>query len=206
MPYPGFWAKWDMADMFALMPFAQFVRREYQNRVKIGWDDKNQWLTIPVDAEYKEAICNVKIGSTYNGEKMCRTLEYVYGKEPFWTKYGWRLLAAFSGTKPGKDLYDLNRNLIDWMRVEMDVWPEATERLALEDEPASAALARWTVSEGCDTYVSGQGGLGYMDMGEFDAAGVKVETLEPRIAKGFRTVSGISVLLRHGPDWRKVLE
>jgi len=38
LPYPGFWLKMDRADVFGLMPNAQFSKGDYMNRVQIGWE------------------------------------------------------------------------------------------------------------------------------------------------------------------------
>ena len=94
LPYAGFWLKMDSADIFGLMPEAQFSKGDYTNRVLIGWEDKKQWLTLPVKQKLKQRISEVELSDEIRMDKVSKTIEQTYGKRRFWKDYGEKVTRA----------------------------------------------------------------------------------------------------------------
>lgn len=203
MPYLGYWVKMDRADTFGHMPDVQFVKREYQNRVKVGWDGYCGWLTVPVvRGPWPCAIECVEVHPDWKSDLVCRRLQQLYGKRPFWGRYGKTIQEILSD---GHDkLVELNLELINYLVGALEI---TTKLVVVRSDGASASdnLARWATEAGADVYLSGLGGKNYLDQEAFVRAGVRVIYNECEIAYPYKTVSVLSALMDRGPGWRELV-
>ena len=202
LPYPGFWAKMDRADVFGLMPKAQFTKGDYQNRVKIGKDDNARWLSLPVTREFGCSIDQVRLAENCKLKKIVGPIRDTYSKYPFWKDYGDAICDLFLIT--GSRLYDVNRLYIIQLQTFLGIRKPLKQMPANTDNP-SGDLARWAVNNECDTYLSGPGAKAYLNEEVFKDYNVKLIYTDTRIKEGFRTVSILTALFEYGPNWRAVL-
>lgn len=204
LPYPGFWAKMDRADVFGLMLKAQFTKGDYQNRVKIGKDDNARWLTLPVTREFGCSIDQVRLSDNYNTKKIVGPLKDTYSSYRYWQDYGLEICDVIARAKPKDSLEGLNTSLLVLLRQWLGLTTLLTAMPANTDNP-SEDLARWTRECNCDTYLSGPGAKVYLNEEVFKDYNVKLVYADTHIKEGFRTVSILTALFEYGPNWRVVL-
>lgn len=199
LPYPGFWLKMDNADCFGVMPKAQFSKGGHINRVQIGYDETKNWVTVPVVQKLGQRIDEVLIADNAKLDKLWRSIEQTYSKKKYWSAYGHRLYSALS--TPANTLSDLNLELLGVLKQCLDV---STVVLTMPENSGNPSkdLLYWAIEQGCDTYVSGSAGRGYLDTQLFRDAKVGVYYQQCEIVENYRTVSILSVLMDFGPDWR----
>lgn len=199
LPYPGFWLKMDGADRFGLMPKAQFSKGGHINRVQIGYDEAKNWLTVPVTQNLGQNIDQVRISEVRRLESLRRTIEQTYGKKKYWSLYGPQILESFK--IPRENLAGLNIELIHTLRRLLNIETVIVDMPENSGDP-SKDLLEWTLAQGCETYISGSAGRGYLNTQIFRDAGVSVYYQQCDIAENYKTVSILSVLMDFGSDWR----
>ena len=167
LPWLGYFDKMDRADAFVLLDNVQYKKNEFVNRNRIksaaGW----QWLTTPVRYRFPERIDEVRIdnGVTWRRQH-AQALLSNYGKAPHFPEYR----AFFEGTydQPWERLCDLNihavRGLAELLGIRREM-PLASG-WALSDDP-TGRLVDICRRAGADTYLSGAGGQGYLDLSSF---------------------------------------
>lgn len=216
-PYPGFFYKMYMSDVFVLSDDVAYSNSEMHKYNFIRMDRHRHRISIPVAAHSDGKRLNdvyVAEDITLN-RKLMKTIEQSYRKAPFWKKYGDQLLEfleiiPFHETK----LCDLNRSIIYWM-VGQFGWPVVI-RNATQMKPKARRddrLLDLCSMTGCDTYLSGLGAKAYHEPKKFDAAGVELrytdyETLVyPQYGKGefIPNLSMIDYVMNCGfetpPEW-----
>jgi len=63
LPWLGYFAKIDRADLFVLLDNVQFKKNEWQNRNQIKAAGGPQWLTVPVTYKFPQRINEVGINN-----------------------------------------------------------------------------------------------------------------------------------------------
>jgi hypothetical protein len=176
LPYLGFFHKVRHADMLVLLDDAQFQKQSFQNRNTIKTDRGPQWLTIPILHHFGQQISHVEIGQTTNWRKKhWAAIQTNYGPAPHFDRFGAELrdlLTQRSDTK----LLAVDVDLLRWAMHRLDI--QVPVKLSSELGAAGASTSRLVEIcriVGADAYLSGPGGRDYMDMGLFEAAGIRVE-------------------------------
>lgn len=174
LPWLGYFHKMDQADVFVLLDNVQYKKNEWQNRNRIktvqGW----QWLTVPVLYKFPEWINQVRINNRVDWcRKHFQALITNYSRAPFFGLY--RDFFEETYRREWEMLVDLNLHLIRFLAGCLGITTEL--RLAsdyeLSQEP-NRRLIELCKLLGADTYLAGQGGRDYMDLVQFEQAGVKV--------------------------------
>lgn len=90
LPYPGFFGKVNLSDIFVIYDTAQFTRGNFINRNRIRTFSLNgyMWLTLPVGKkDFKEVSINqVKITDDKIFQKHGKTLKAMYSKAPYFNE------------------------------------------------------------------------------------------------------------------------
>jgi len=213
LPYPGFFHKLTLADVFVIMDDVQYDRR-FTNRNRILVPQGPIWISVPIDKGCKFLENRlVKINNAIGWRHAhLRRIRNSYVNAPFFHLYEEYLEDVY-----GSDwefLFDLDFELlkatVSWLGIkvamvresELGVTGTATERLV----NACKAV-------GADTYVSGSGGKNYLDEAAFAKNGLKVVWQEyrpvpynQRFAKAFvPDLSIIDMLSNVGPDCAKLI-
>jgi len=63
LPWLGYFAKIDRADVFVLLDTVQFKKNEWQNRNRIKTAQGWQWLTVPVTYRFPQRIDEVAVNN-----------------------------------------------------------------------------------------------------------------------------------------------
>lgn len=176
LPWLGYFDKIDQVDCFVLLDDVQFKKNEWQNRNRIktaaGW----QWLTVPVLHRSSQRISEVKINPTVPwARKHLQALISNYASAPFF-----ELHRPFFEDLYGREwgaLLDLNMatitHLVEALGIRTKLVMASSLPLPAELEATDRLVAICQALE-ADTYLSGAGGKGYLELPCFEEAGIRV--------------------------------
>ncbi len=175
LPWLGYFDKMDRADVFVLLDNVQYKKNEFINRNRIksaaGW----QWLTVPVRFHFPERIDQVAIHAGVNWRHQhAQALLTNYGRAPYFTSY--RPFFDDLLSRPWERLCDLNAHAVRGLAELLGIRREMplASAWALGEDP-TGRLVDICRRVGADTYLSGAGGQDYLDLSQFEAAGIRVE-------------------------------
>ncbi len=213
LPYPGFFHKLSMADVFVVMDDVQYDKR-FTNRNRILVPQGPLWLSVPIvkeDKFHENRFVRINNSIDWRPDHL-RKLHNSYTNAPFFHLYEEHLKGVL--TRDWDLLFDLDFELVravaGWLGIktkmvresELDVTGTSTERLI----NACKAV-------GADTYVSGVGGKNYMDEESFSKNGLRLvyQSYHPvpygqRFTKTFvPDLSIVDMLANVGPDSTKLI-
>ncbi len=208
LPWLGYFAKMDRADVFVLLDSVQFKKNEWQNRNRVRGAAGSQWLTVPVRHRFRQRIHEVQIAGDGWQRKHRATLEQSYARLPFMEKEA-DLLDALYG-RPWRTLSSLNVECVRLLAERFSI--ETPIRLSSEidgvpDDQADDRLIALCRALGADTYLAGAGGQAYMDLARWESAGLQVvfqEFHHPRYPQGrepfLPALSAVDLLFACGRD------
>ena len=175
LPWLGYFEKIARADRFVLLDIVQYKKNEFQNRNKIKTGQGWQWLTVPVGYKFPMTIAEVPINNNVNWRnKHMQALISNYTKTPFFNDYRAQFESLFQ--QDWEKLTDINRATVELIANALGIttpiddptdWP-------LSDDP-TGRLVDICKHLKADTYLAGAGGHDYMDMDQFEKAGIRVE-------------------------------
>ncbi len=207
LPWLGYFDKIDKSDVFVFLDCVQFKKNEFQNRNRIrsvtGW----QWLTVPVRHNFGQKINKVPINAAAVWKKKhCQALLTNYAKAPFFKDYFPFFEDAFS--RDWDLLSPLNTYLVQRICSFLLIRTRFVIASGLDPlTDPSGRLVDICKKLGADTYLAGKGGTDYMDMVQFEKAGIQVLFQDfkhpeyPQVYKGFEPLmSVVDILFNQGPE------
>ncbi len=173
LPWLGYFDKIDHADLFVILDTVQYKKNEFQNRNRIKTSQGWQWLTVPVHHRYPETITEITINNDVNWRhKHLQALVSNYARACHFETY-FRFFEEVYAQDWAK-LADLNTEtmfkLMEYLGISTTV--KATTDATSEDP--TCRLVEICRSAGAETYLSGAGGQDYLDLDQFDTAGISV--------------------------------
>jgi hypothetical protein len=179
LPWLGYFAKWTAADLFVFLDTVQYEKNGWQNRNRIKTREGPRWLTVPVRAKLGTLIRDVPVDPSQNWPaRHLAAIENAYAGAPGWRRYRDEVRAFYR--REWDRLAPAAMASAVWLADELGV--TTPTRLASEiDLPegapsdATARLVGLCRAVGADTYLAGRDGALYMDIGQFEAAGITVE-------------------------------
>jgi WbqC-like protein len=175
LPYPGFFHKLSLADIFVIMDDVQYDKR-FTNRNRILDPQGPQWLTVPINKAHKFSPNNqVQINNALpwretHWKKICAS----YANADYFPIYREYFEALYS--REWRLLFDLDletiRQLMDWLGIKIPIIRESELNV---QGTGTQRLINACKAIGVDTYISGRGGKEYMDEKLFAVEGVRLE-------------------------------
>lgn len=175
LPYPGFFHKLSLADVFVIMDDAQYDKR-FTNRNKIittkGW----AWISVPIIKEHKFLANNlVKINNDVLWKEVhWKKIFYSYARSKFFHRYGNYFEDLYK--RDWEFLFDLNfeaiKKIIEWLGIKIEIIRGSELKV---NSTSTQRLIDVCKTIGADTYVSGSGGTNYMNEKLFDRHDIKLE-------------------------------
>lgn len=218
LPWLGYVAKWDAADRLIFLDTVQYEKNGWQNRNRIKTKDGARWLTVPVSrAPLGTPIRDVRVdGAQPWPARHLRAVEHAYANAPHVGRYHDALRAFYA--RPWDRLAPLAAASAEWLARALGVEAPvalasdlAVEPPGAEGDP-TARLVALCRAVGADTYLAGRDGAAYMDLAQFRAAGIAVETqryAHPVYAQlhgeFVPLLSALDLLLMHGDDALAIL-
>jgi hypothetical protein len=209
LPRPKVLDKLLAADLVIWLDDVQYVRREWQNRTLVR-DHAGQlhWLTVPVlnGGHYAEATvaeCPVDPSGDWRRRHLA-TIRHFYAKSPWLPAFEEKLAGLWSA-KPAflapLAIDSINR-LADMLGRQIS--SAFASDIAPPGRKTDHLIALCQAVE-ADAYLTGTGGLSYLNFGAFDKVGIKVFIQADADPSGaldteWRRLSSLDAILAHGPD------
>jgi hypothetical protein len=182
LPWLGYFHKLISADVFCFLDNVQYKKNEWQNRNRIktatGW----QWLTVPVSYKFPQSVNEVTVNNQVNWQKKhLQALRTNYSRAPFFDEVMAALADGFE--QQWSRLVDINIYFIQaictYLGLEQKQLIRSSE-VRLPEDP-TGRLVEICRQKRADTYLSGADGARYMDLSQFETAGIRV------VFQAFRT-------------------
>lgn len=184
LPYPGFFDKLKHIDemgtepgVFVIRDDCQYVHRDFHHRNRIRTNTGEGWMWIYVPVEEKMVpIREIKIRHDIRISRRelwtqfhLRMIRDNYKRTPFFDNYYPGLVEIYSD--PGDSLCDFNMRLIRYIANCFGIGTKIVSfydlSLSGDGNNASETLANIARAVRADTYLSGDGGKGYLDISPF---------------------------------------
>ena len=175
LPWLGYFDKMDQSDVFVLLDDVQYKKNEWQNRNKIRNSDGWQWITVPVQYEFGQAIKEIRIDNNQNWrDKHLKSLELNYSRAPFFAKYFPFFRESLS--VEWEYLDDLNVHFIGHFSDILGIRTKLLKSsdLGIETSGTERLVDICERLEG-EVYISGAGGSEYLDEQKFRNKGIVLE-------------------------------
>jgi WbqC-like protein family len=216
LPWLGYFAKWAAADLFIFLDTVQYEKNGWQNRNRIKTREGPRWLTVPVRARLGTPIRDVLVDSSQSWRaRHLAAIESAYSGAPEWARHRQELQAFYA--RPWDRLAPVAIASAEWLAGKLGITTETRLASAIElsteaQVDATARLVALCRAVGADTYLAGRDGALYMDIGQFAAAGIAVETQQyehPVYSQEHGEfapfLSTLDLLLNHGDEALEIL-
>ena len=198
LPWLGYLDKLDRADVFVLLDTVQFKKSEWQNRNRIRTAQGWQYLTVPVLHEFPQRLDEVRINNQSEWRrKHLQALETHYGKAPQYGAYAPIVREVLA--RDWEWLSLLNEAVLSALAGAFGITTpivKASQYTTRGEQ--TGRLVDLCKTLGADCYLAGAGGRGYMNLDEFEAAGIAVEFqdfVSPEYAQAYRPfIAGLSAV------------
>lgn len=178
LPWQGYFALIDYVDEFIFLENIQFTKRSWQQRNKIIYNDKENYLTIPVKTKgkYNQKIYEVEINDfNKTKKKHLASIKNAYSKCDYFKSYFYEFETIFS--KNHLKLSDLNKNLIKHFCKVLKI-----NTTFSDDKVFSFSSKRFNylkdicIEKNCDNYISTVGSKIYIgDLNYFPNTNIKID-------------------------------
>jgi len=216
-PWLGYFAKIYASDLFIFLDNVQYKKNEFQNRNRIKYNGKANWLTIPVKYSFGQLINEIKINHKVNWRrKILNTLRAYYAHAPYFDGY-YSEIEPFIN-QPHDYLAEFNIGFTNWLLDKIGIQTQtliASELFStkqLHQYEASEKLVRLLKKAKADVYLSGAGGKNYLNESIFHKYNIKIQYqnyIHPEYQQlGEDFVSHLSILdllFNEGPKSKEII-
>lgn len=177
----GFFDQIKLADIYVFYDDVQYVRRSLMNRVSIETQGRARWLTVPLsDVHQGDLLCNVHCHEASGWRKdHLNQLSINYRKAPFFQEmYG---LASEILSYPGNKLIEVTVSAIKKICQYYNLDEGRSFYLSSDLKipgTSTARLVNISKELGADKYLTGMGGLNYIDYGLFEKNNIELEFIK----------------------------
>jgi len=201
LPWMGYFNKVWHSDVFVWLHSVQYRRSYYQNRAKIKINEQAAWLTLPVHAPFGANIDEVVLATSNWRSAVTKTVQATYGRTPHFTSC-WPVLAD-AMNRASDTLDDVNyQTFVALLNLlEMDhVRVVRAGEIPVDTTDPTERLVQTCKHLGVTRYIAGKGGHNYLELEQFDRAGIEIvwqdfdfnQIVYPQAGKNF--VPGLSLI------------
>lgn len=207
LPWLGFFELMARVDTFVIYDDVDFDKESWRNRNRIRTQEGCCWLTVPVitKGRLSQKIIDTEIDNKQSWKKKhLKSLVQYYSKAPYFKRY----FDYFEGiySRDWNMLVDIDMNIIDYFK---DLFQIKTNVIYSSQLKSSGQKTERLVSIcrelKASTYISANGAKPYLEVDQFDTAGIKVVWQEynhpvyPQMFDGFVShLSVVDILLNCG--------
>lgn len=210
-PYVGFFRRFICSDIFDLSPFDHFTSGSeyYCHRVKIGTDDKWEYLAAPLEQSHNKyrgreiAIRSVPLSQDNDKwQEFYKLLDKVYSKYPYYTKVMDFILPYL---QVRTNLADFNIASIQAVRDCL----ELSTPIGISSVPYGLTTSKrvlFTIKQyKPNVYISGNIGKTYINTEEWNNEGITVKyadefSYDVSLTENMNTVSILSYLFKYSKE------
>jgi hypothetical protein len=215
LPWLPYFQKIEESDLFIFLDNVDFQKNGLQNRNQIKSSSGYQWLTVPVKQSLGQKIVDTRVVSSNNWRKKhWQTIRQNYSKALAFDQYKEELEQIY--LRDWDQLSSLNIKLtglmLEWLGINTNTQNSSQMKAT---GSASELILNLCLEVGATHYLSGTGGLNYLQLDEFKKAGITVDIQSmvlpnqypQRFLKaGFiNDLSALDLILNCGNQWRKYL-
>ena len=172
-PWPGYYYKLFLADIFVILDNVQYTKNGFINRNRIKGSQGEQWLTIPVNNKLGLNINEITFADNKWSSKHIKALDGCYKKSPYFEKYRDRLqyLLNQEYASLGELNYNLIKEIMKWLNLKT---PIIRSSLLEIDGKGDDRLIKIVEQMSGNVYLSGHGGKKYQDERKFSEANIEL--------------------------------
>ena len=175
LPWVPYFTKINAANTFVFLDDVPFHKGGLQNRNQLFTKGGKVHLTVPVFNVSNQKINQVKIDyKTRWVSKILNTMFQTFNKSPAFEKH-FPIIEGILNEKSDL-LNELNRKLLDYIIIELGIQTNLafSSDLTLEST-GTKRLVDICEAHNCNAYISGQGGLNYIDHSEFSKRKIDIK-------------------------------
>tara|TARA_Y100000593_G_scaffold16528_1_gene32810 strand:+ start:86 stop:679 length:594 start_codon:yes stop_codon:yes gene_type:complete len=182
-PYLGFFQKMQESDLFIILDNVKFKKNNFQNRNRfLNKSGNEEWFTIPVEKKANsKLIRDVKLAEDFGWKKkLMKQMKMNFNMSD----------DDLNHIYMDDLLYTTNLRSITYCAIELGI--DTPGQLASELDVSgtkSELLYNICKKVGATTYLSGKGGVDYLDMNVFKD--INVEVFEPKVDNYYTALSHI---------------
>ena len=212
MPWLGFFQKMALADAYVVLDHVQFKKRYFENRNRVvSPKGEVSYIGLPVKTKgrFTQNINEVEIDNSQAWKKrLLKSIKYNYARTPYFDYYYQDLQSLVEGTEYEK-LIDFNLAMISFFRRHLGISTplQFSSSLDVSSVKGSDLILKICLLSDADVYLCGVSGRDYLDVSDFESAGVQIEWLDykspryPQLCPDFAEyMSTIDLLFNHGPQ------
>ncbi len=179
IPWTPFFHKMASSDVWIHLDDVAFMKNGLQNRHKIKSAQGSMWLTVPVHAQLGQPLLSVEVADDAALRRHWQSIQMCYSKAPYWSEYQDALLPIYS--RQWVRLAELNTALTDAIANLLAIRPRVylASDLGITTTGSQRILDLCT-AVGATKYLSGIGGIDYLDVSHFTQSGLEVLVQMPR--------------------------
>ncbi len=217
LPYSGYFNKIKNSDIFIVYDTAQYVKNRWDNRNRVKGNDKDVFLTIPLEAKASYLKKFYEVSLPQNSiwkKKHFKTLKTYYNKSNHWSLYE-KFFEDYYLDNEDDKLVDFNMKLIKFVMNELDIKSKIVMASELDVDPklsSTEALVSLVKAVNGKKYLSGPSGLKYLDSEQFDQENIELEFQNYSASKykqqGKDFIPGLSILdliFNIGKETKKII-
>jgi hypothetical protein len=177
LPWPAYFKKLAISDLFVILDSVQFQKNGIQNRNKLRNQEGDYWLTVPVIGSMKDLIKEKKIANDLWKKKHLKTIQMSYSKAPFWKEYESDIVNFFKSDTVYLDIY--NKKFISFIVNLLGINTKIVFSSSLKSKGSSSDLILSICKEvKAKKYICGYGAENYLDFKEFASENVEIGLLQ----------------------------
>jgi hypothetical protein len=186
LPWMGLIQRIKKADVFLCSDIAPYSHNEYQNRNRIKTPKGLQWLTVPVHRKQvgvpiREVVVD---NSTDWGMKHWKAIKFNYGQAKYFKDHA-RVIEELYRAQYNF-LSEVSTVFLGYSLSALGVVSRTVFASSLNYTSGIVGKTEWIIDklqafDKGGTYLSGQNGESYLDLGQFAAAGISVQFHKPEI-------------------------
>lgn len=182
IPWAGFFDLIGGCTDIVMLDSVSYSKNSYFNRNRLIGPNGIFWLTIPVrtDGRFGQPISDVEISDDRWAKKHSRSIEQSLGHAPYFDQLweSWRDAYAISSNL--RKLSDINRLWLDLVMVQLALTGNVhrDSSMAMPETDKNSRLIGICRHFGAEIYRTGPRALDYLDLHQFQSAGITVETID----------------------------
>lgn len=178
IPWRGYFDFIDDVDLFVFLDDVQYTRRDWRNRNKIKTPQGLLWLSVPVAFSRNVSQINIEdVEIDYSQKwvkKHINSIKHCYSKAKYYRRFASNFFEQIS--KEYTTISSLNVAVCKWVLEQLNI--NTKTRLSSEIYSVGSKtnkLIDILSSVKADTYLSGPSAKKYLDLSQFESAGIKLE-------------------------------
>ncbi len=181
-PWPNFFFKASMSDIFIILDDVQYVRRSFQNRNMIKTNSGAKWLTVPIQySPQKTPINKILIDNEQEWQKKHYKLIYDnYKSSPYFDEVSTLIMPAF--TDKWELLENLNTFLLKKILNRMNIKCKIIKSSDLDvSSKNNELILDLCVKVKAKEYIVGKGSKSYLKENDFKSKDIKISFVEKKV-------------------------